>query len=221
MKRKVHIARNVFTESRRPVSLRPAMSNISLTCGFRLVVAAAALNSIGPSFAGEPGKMTREVWSDLSGSRLSAFSNGPRYWKAADKVATFSGAAAPANTGDNYASRVRAIITAPASGNYTFWIASDDDCELRLSTGESKFQRARIASISGWVQPKAWDSKASQKSALIPLVAGQRYFLEAVHKEGDWRRPPCHCVAGSRRGAPIDSRIRAGVFYRGSKRHRQ
>ncbi len=51
--------------------------------------------------AGEPGKMTREVWTNLPGGKVSDFTNSPRYWQYADTVSTFTGAAAPNNIGDN------------------------------------------------------------------------------------------------------------------------
>ena len=134
--------------------------------------------------AGEPGRMTREIWQNLSGSKLSDFTASPQFWQAPSTVSTFVGAAAPRNTGSNFAARIRAYFIAPVSGSYIFWIASDDDSELFLSPTSSKFLRVKIASMAGWVQPSSWDSKPSQKSAPVPLVAGQRYFIEALHKEG-------------------------------------
>lgn len=128
--------------------------------------------------------MTREVWNNIPGSQLSTFIASPRYWQSANAISTFAGATAPSNAGDNFAARIRAHVTAPVTGNYTFWIASDDDSELYLSPNDSKFGRVKIASLSGWVNPQAWDAKTSQKSASIALVAGQRYFIEALHKDG-------------------------------------
>ncbi len=124
--------------------------------------------------AGELGKMTREIWTNLPGGKVSDFTNSPRYWQTANTVTTFTGAASPRTIGDNYASRVRAYITAPASGNYTFWIASDDTSELWLSPNASKFGRVRIASVASAVSPEVWDAQPSQKSALIPLLTGHR-----------------------------------------------
>ena len=86
-----------------------------------------------PTFAGELGKMTREIWNDIPGTALSAFTDSPRYGQPADSVTTFAGASAPQNIADNFASRVRGYVTAPVTGDYTFWIASDDGSELRIS----------------------------------------------------------------------------------------
>lgn len=160
-------------------------------------VGTVSLALTGMLAAGEPGKLTREIWTNLKGSAVADFTSSPRYWEYPDSVSTFSGASAPQNVGTDFASRIRGYITAPVSGSYTFWIASDNSSELRISPNASKFGRAAIASVSGWVDPQAWDAKTSQKSATVALVAGQRYFIEVIHKEdggGDhveiaWKAP--------------------------------
>ncbi len=87
--------------------------------------------------------MTREIWTGIPGGTLASFTGSARYWQAANTVSTFTGAAAPQNIADNYASRVRAYLTAPVTGDYTFWLASDDDGELRISPNDSKFGRVK------------------------------------------------------------------------------
>lgn len=128
--------------------------------------------------------MTREIWTNVPGGKVSDFTSKARYWQQADSITTFSGSAAPSRVADNFASRVRARVKAPVTGNYTFWIASDDTSELWLSPTASKFGRVRIASVTSPVNTQAWDAKTTQKSASKRLVAGQRYFIEALHKEG-------------------------------------
>jgi hypothetical protein len=103
-----------------------------------------------------------------------------------------------ANYGDGYGSRTRAQFVAPASGNYTFWIASDDSSELWLSADGDASSSSLVASVSGWTNPRAWAQSASQRSSPIPLAAGQTIYLEALHKEGNggdhlsvgWSGPP-------------------------------
>lgn len=154
----------------------PDARNFALAC--LALTIAAEVN------AGEPGKMTREVWSNLPGPQLSTFTAGPRYKQPADAVSTFTGSVAPSDAVADFAARIRATITVPVTGDYTFWIASDDDSELRLSTDGSKFHAVKIASLTGYVKPQAWDVKPSQKSAAIQLVAGRKYLIEALHKNG-------------------------------------
>lgn len=88
------------------------------------------------------------------------------------------------NVDDNYSRRLTGLIQPQVSGNYTFWIASDDESRLYLSTTASAANKVQIASVSGWVDYQAWDSNSSQKSAVVALDAGKCYWLEVHHHEG-------------------------------------
>ena len=70
------------------------------------------------------------------------------------------------------------------TGSYTFWIASDDQSELWLSTDDNPLFKVRIASVPNWTDSREWNKFPSQKSAAITLTAGQRYYVEALQKEG-------------------------------------
>ncbi len=130
--------------------------------------------------------MTREVWNQAPSSKLSDFVESPRYWQVADAVSLVDGASSPTVYHEYFAARFRALITPTVSGEYTFWIASDDESELYLSPNASKFGRVKIASVTGWVAPLSWDQLESQKSRSIHLVAGQSYFMEVLHKQGPY-----------------------------------
>jgi autotransporter-associated beta strand protein len=90
----------------------------------------------------------------------------------------------PQNVADNYSRRLRGQIVAPVTGAYRFWIASDDDSRLFLSSNSSAANKVQIASQAGWTNYQSWDVNASQRSAFINLVAGQSYFMEVQHLEG-------------------------------------
>jgi PQQ-dependent dehydrogenase (s-GDH family) len=75
-------------------------------------------------------------------------------------------------------------ICPPATGNYTFWIASDDNSELWLSTSQNPSGRTRIAYHTQWTNSREWNKYSTQKSAIIPLTAGQLYYVEALAKDG-------------------------------------
>lgn len=59
----------------------------------RIAAFCAALSFTGILYAGEPGKMTREVWIGIPGSNLTALTENTRYWQPADVVSTFTGSA--------------------------------------------------------------------------------------------------------------------------------
>ncbi len=85
---------------------------------------------------------------------------------------------------NNFGERWRAIYTAPVTGNYFFYIASDDASELWLSTDATPDRKQRICYASSATGFEVWTAQGNQKSATIALTAGQRYYIEALFKEG-------------------------------------
>ncbi len=90
---------------------------------------------------------------------------------------------APPNSGVPHVARLRGFLHPPSTGEYTFWIASDDDSELLLSKSAEPADAERIAYVSGWISvSRNWDQTPSQRSATITLDKGQTYYLEVRHR---------------------------------------
>ncbi|MEO0896213.1 MAG: PQQ-dependent sugar dehydrogenase [Bacteroidota bacterium] len=89
----------------------------------------------------------------------------------------------PVNTGDNYGVRIRGYLCPPETGNYTFWISSDDYGEVWLSTDENPFHTTKIAHVPGWTSSRQWTKYPEQQSAPVYLEAGKAYYVEALVKE--------------------------------------
>jgi len=131
------------------------------------------------------GSVVRLVYTNISGTAVSALTsstNFPASPGGSERLSNYLEGSS--NIGDNYGSWIRGFIEAPQTGNYTFWIASDDDSELWLSTDADPANKVKIASVSGWTGSRQWDKYASQKSGLIALQAGKKYYFEVLHKEG-------------------------------------
>ena len=126
------------------------------------------------------GTISREVWTGISGTSVASIPVGTTP-NTTDTLPSFE---APTNWAENYGTRLRGYITAPATGSYTFWIASDDKSELWLSTNDNPVNKVNIASVSLWTNPREWTKLSSQKSVAINLTQGQRYYVEALQKEG-------------------------------------
>jgi hypothetical protein len=90
----------------------------------------------------------------------------------------------PSGRADNYGVRGRAFITPPETGDYTFWVAGDDQCQLWLSSDDSPANAVMICQVASWTGVAEWGKEAGQKSAPVALVAGQKYYLEGLMKEG-------------------------------------
>jgi hypothetical protein len=125
------------------------------------------------------GSILFEKWTGINGTAVASIpvQNPPNYTQ---EVTQFEGLT---NVQDNYGARIRGWLTAPVSGSYTFWISGDDHVALYFSQQggpESKQQIAYHNSYSGQYE---WNKFATQKSAAIALVAGKRYYIEALMKE--------------------------------------
>lgn len=164
----------------------PASQRVSITPAFRHIAAALALvcGCLPSTRAGEPGKLTREVWNNVTGSAVSNLSDLPRFHGGPDAVSLVSGAVAPSNAGDNYGSRLRGYVTAPVTGDYTFWESGDDAVELWFSGNTDKFAAELMAWHTSWTSPQQWDKFATQQTPTLRLVAGQKCYVELRHKEG-------------------------------------
>lgn len=126
------------------------------------------------------GTITRDFWANVT-SRVLAdipFNSPPT---STGQLTIFE---APANVADNYGSRIRGYICPPATGNYTFWIASDNNSELWLSTNSSPSSKVKIASVNGYTAQREWSKYPEQRSAPITLTANTKYYIEAIHREG-------------------------------------
>ena len=95
------------------------------------------------------------------------------------------GLEAPTNVGDQYAMRMRSLITPTESGSYRFWVAGDDDVRMFLNPeGDDPQGAFRVAYVAGWTTPHQWDRFASQRSDWFKLKKGESYYVEVIGKEG-------------------------------------
>ena len=128
----------------------------------------------------------REIFTNAgSGNAVSDLTNNVKYPKRPDVLEVLTNFSAVVNRGDYYGSRIRAFVTPPASGDYRFFIASDDYSQLLFSRTTNAADAKMIAYLNGWVNANVFAQYISQISALqTNLVAGQRYYIEALQKEG-------------------------------------
>jgi len=160
--------------------------------------------------------ITREWWDGIGSgslvSDLTSNTNFPTNPTGTETIAAPAGLfEAPVNRGDQYGTRMRGTFIAPLDGNYTFYIASDDASELWLSPDANPSNKQKIAWVATCTTSREWIKETNQTSAAIALAGGQRYYIEALQKEGSgsdnlavgvrlpdgtYERPiPCHRLA--------------------------
>jgi len=146
---------------------------------------AGALWLLLPHHAGaQTSGVLREVYSGIGGTAVSDLTSSPNFPNNPNLIEVLPTYEAPTDVEDNYGQRLSAYVVAPSTGSYIFWIAGDDNCVLYLSTDEQPANKQLIASVPGWTASRAWDWYPEQQSAARNLTGGQRYYLEALMKEG-------------------------------------
>lgn len=156
------------------VKARDAAGNVSAASSALSVTTNAATG-------GGTGSITREYWTGIGGTSISSIP----LTTAPSGTNALTSLEAPTNWADDYGTRIRGYITPGTTGSYTFWIAGDDDSELWLSTDANPANKTKIASMTGWTNSREWNKYGSQQSAAKSLTAGQSYYVEVLHKEGD------------------------------------
>src|SRR5437867_7452088 len=82
----------------------------------------------------------REVYLNIGGNAISDLVNSPTFPNNPSYETIEPIFEAPQNVAESYGQRMRALLLPPVGGNYVFWIASDDNGALYLSTTENPAQ---------------------------------------------------------------------------------
>jgi hypothetical protein len=144
---------------------------------------AILLAATGDEAHAQSAGVLREVYTGIVGAAVADLTNSPSFPDGPSLVEALPTFEAPTDVDDYYGQRLTAYIFPPTTGNYIFWIASDDGSALYLSTDSSPSNKRLIADVPGWTASREWTKYAEQTSAPIPLVGGQRYYIEALMKE--------------------------------------
>jgi hypothetical protein len=160
---------------------------VMLTASNAVGVGASALTV---SILDTGSSVIREVWTNAPGINVSDIPIGTP----ANSTAALGTLEGITDYDDNYGERIRGYVTAPATGNYYFWIAGSDSAELWISNDSEPVNKVRRAYVSPTANPapppsngsasRQWSLQPNQKSDWLALVAGQRYYLEILHKAG-------------------------------------
>ena len=134
--------------------------------------------------------VSREVWLGVTGLNVSDIPVNA----SPTSTGTLGSLEGVTDFGDNFGERVRGYFTAPATGNYYFWVAGSDSVELWISNDSEPVNKVRRAYVlpspnpvpppTNGTGPHQWNLQMSQRSPWLTLVAGQRYYMEVLHKAG-------------------------------------
>jgi hypothetical protein len=130
------------------------------------------------------GSILYELWKAIPGGAVTDLTSHPSFRRVPTGSELLGQFEAPSNRGQDYGARMRGYLHPPVTGDYVFWIASDDAGELWLSEDESSTNKRRICFVQSWAPAREWTWSPSQESQPIRLEAGRRYYIEALHKQG-------------------------------------
>jgi hypothetical protein len=129
-------------------------------------------------------------WENILTTDLNTLKSSPKYPNNPDVTETVDSFLWDGADLSDYGARIEGWVYAPATGDYTFWLASDDQGELWLSTDDDSSNAELIAYVKdsptatgGWTNLNEWTKYASQMSEPIPLVAREKYYIVALWKE--------------------------------------
>jgi hypothetical protein len=151
----------------------------------------------GPSRRGggnePPGNILHELWLNVNGFNVEDLVKSPAFQGKPSVTSLRDAFEGPRDIAEMYGTRMRGFLHPPVTGNYVFWIATDDDGQLFLSTDDTAMKKRLIANCPPAAGFRDWNRWPSCKSAPILLTAGKRYYVEALHKEGNGTD---HCSVG-------------------------
>jgi hypothetical protein len=129
------------------------------------------------------GEVVMERWENIPGDDVPALTNSSKYPNNPDVTELLTQFSWDEEDLDNYGGRIHGWLYVPGTGDYTFWLCADNNGELWLSSDDDSTNIRLIARESNWANPNTWGT-GEEQSEPIPLVAGQKYYIMALWKEG-------------------------------------
>jgi hypothetical protein len=123
---------------------------------------------------------TLETWTDVDGASVPDLISATNNFAIAPDTTERLGNLLETESfvANNYGARMKGWLVPPVSGNYRFWISSDDNGEFRLSTNDDPANMIIRCFQPHASRPRDWFFNREQQSELISLVAGQAYYFE-------------------------------------------
>ncbi|MBI3851370.1 MAG: FecR domain-containing protein [Verrucomicrobia bacterium] len=130
------------------------------------------------------GSILREYWTNVPGEYFMDFltkhRDFPDHPSGRDYLDKFE---TPSHWGTNYGARLRGYLHPPTTGEYTFWIAAGDGGQFFLSPDDDLQKRQQIAYANATALHE-WTRIPGQQTSPITLIAGRKYYVEVMQKQG-------------------------------------
>ena len=132
------------------------------------------------------GSILCEFWENMTGNNVSQLKMNPDFPDNPTDSFLIPNLECLRDWGDSYGICLRGYVHPFRTGNYTFRIASDNRSELWLSLDEKSENKELIARVLNLTPVKMWYKYHTQHSFPVLLIAGKKYYIEALFKEDQW-----------------------------------
>ena len=148
-------------------------------------------NPLKPDSEGRDGLIRWEVWRNIPGKYVFDLTRSRNFPQHPDEVRYLRRIEIPVGNGNDYGSRLRGLITPPATGEYTLMLVANDTAELWLGETDSWQTKKLIAKAEQDGAQGRWTRGSEQsrkplfpeQTAKVFLNQGQRYYIEILHKQ--------------------------------------
>ncbi len=141
-----------------------------------------------------PSRAKMEVWSNVSGTPLQGLYDDAAYQAGTPDTVLYTPGLNTPDRADNYGAKVSGFLIPKETGNYDFFLYSDDASELYLSSNETFPTIPGATPIAqetdccdNYVEPGTLNDDGTTSSTTtkpIALTAGARYAIVGMLKEG-------------------------------------
>ena len=142
---------------------------------------------------GRDGVLKFSYWGDatggdpISGAAVQGLIDDPRYPDSPSLVLPVysfnSRDAFPTDVHENYGATIEGYLTPKESGQYRFFIYTDDSSQLYLSTDDKPANLTQVAEETSCCN-NFTEPDSPRTSEPIALTAGKKYFVRLIYKEG-------------------------------------
>jgi len=133
------------------------------------------------------GVLKFSYWANIAGTAVQGLLDDPRYPATPDMVGAVYSLNSrdffPDDTHETYGATMEGYLTPTVSGSYRFFVYSDDASQLFLSTDDKEANLVQIAEETGCCNAFT-EPDSPRTSEPIALVAGKKYFVRMIYKEG-------------------------------------
>ncbi|XP_065647087.1 uncharacterized protein LOC101236801 isoform X4 [Hydra vulgaris] len=127
--------------------------------------------------------VVRELWSHVHGTSLQNLIADSRFPHQPTNVTPLQDFDAPIDsTSEDIGQRIKGYFLAPTNGGYRFYSSCSGSCEVFLGFNDMEGESNRIIKQHRSSHHNEFFSFPDQKSRIVALEKGKRYYLEAIGK---------------------------------------